>query len=147
MAAGERRERQDSTAKRCASRVANGFRRRLLRDGAADTGCGLKVFTRAAFLRLPYFDHMHRYLPALMRREGFDVIFVPVSHRPRVHGGSKYTIFGRFAVAIRDLIGVTWLISRARSPQTITEEQISEVQPGQECDMVGERPPVPGGGT
>jgi len=137
MAAGERRARQDSTAKRWASRMANGFRRRLLRDGAADTGCGLKVFSRAAFLRLPYFDHMHRYLPALMRREGYEVIFVPVSHRPRMHGRSKYTNFGRFAVAIRDLIGVTWLIRRARSPQTIAEEHISELQPGQECDKLG----------
>ncbi len=122
MAAGERRRRQDSAAKKLASRAANAFRRRLLRDGAADTGCGLKVFYREAFLRLPYFDHMHRYLPALMRREGFKIVFLPVSHRPRVHGASKYTNFGRFLVAIRDLSGVTWLLARAKSPGAINEE-------------------------
>ena len=136
MAAGERRNRQDAAAKRWASRIANGFRRRLLQDGATDTGCGLKVFYREAFLRLPYFDHMHRYLPALMRREGFRVVFTPVSHRPRVHGESKYTNFGRFAVAIRDLIGVTWLLARSRSPKSIAEEAISEVRPDVDCDKV-----------
>lgn len=122
MAAGERATRQDTAAKKWASRVANGFRRRLLRDGAVDTGCGLKVFYREAFLQLPYFDHMHRYLPALMRREGCGVAFFPVSHRPRLYGVSKYTNFGRFLVAIRDLIGVTWLLARARAPGRISEE-------------------------
>ncbi|MEM8772012.1 MAG: glycosyltransferase family 2 protein [Pseudomonadota bacterium] len=123
MVAGERRARQDAAAKKWASRMANGIRRRLLKDGAVDTGCGLKVFYREAFLRLPFFDHMHRYLPALMRREGFTVAFVPVSHRPRVHGTSKYTNLGRFLVAIRDLTGVLWLLSRSRSPKTITESR------------------------
>jgi len=121
MIAGERRNRQDSAAKKWASNIANGIRRRLLKDGATDTGCGLKVFYREAFLRLPYFDHMHRYLPALMRREGFEVEFMPVSHRPRVHGASKYTNLGRFLVAIRDLTGVLWLMSRSRSPKSIRE--------------------------
>lgn len=122
MAAGERRNRQDTAAKKWASRLANSLRKRLLRDGADDTGCGLKVFDRAAFLRLPYFDHMHRYLPALMRREGLEVAFLPVSHRPRVHGASKYTNFGRLMVGLRDLAGVTWLLARARSPGRIGEE-------------------------
>ncbi len=121
MVAGERRNRQDSAAKKWASNFANSVRRRLLKDGATDTGCGLKVFYREAFLRLPYFDHMHRYLPALMRREGFGVEFMPVSHRPRMHGASKYTNLGRFLVAIRDLTGVLWLMSRSRSPKSIRE--------------------------
>ncbi len=123
MIAGERRQRRDNAAKRWASTLANGVRRRLLNDGAIDTGCGLKVFYREAFLRLPYFDHLHRYLPALMRREGFAIEFMPVSHRPRVHGVSKYNNFGRFAVALRDLLGVLWLLSRSKSPKSITEQR------------------------
>lgn len=122
MVAGERRERRDSAAKKWASSLANGLRKRLLQDGADDTGCGLKVFKRQAFLRLPYFDHMHRYLPALMRREGYMVVFAAVSHRPRAHGASKYTNFGRFMVGIRDLFGVVWLMGRARSPGRIRED-------------------------
>jgi dolichol-phosphate mannosyltransferase len=92
-----------------------------LKDGAVDTGCGLKVFYREAFLRLPAFDHMHRYLPALMRREGFAVEFAGVGHRPRAHGRSKYTNLGRLAVSLRDLMGVMWLNARARSPREISE--------------------------
>ncbi|WOI52727.1 glycosyltransferase family 2 protein [Parvularcula sp. LCG005] len=121
MVAGERQKRQDSQAKLLASRWANGIRKSLLKDDANDTGCGLKVFYRDAFLRLPYFDHIHRYLPALMTREGYEVEFAPVSHRSREHGQSKYTNFGRAAVAIRDLIGVTWLIARSRKPVAIKE--------------------------
>ena len=121
MVAGERQKRQDSQAKLVASRAANGIRKSLLNDSANDTGCGLKVFYRDAFLRLPYFDHIHRYLPALMGREGFQVEFAPVAHRPREHGSSKYTNFGRAAVAVRDLLGVTWLNARARRPQEIEE--------------------------
>lgn len=121
MAAGERRVRLDAASKRTASRLANTIRRRVLDDGAADTGCGLKAFYREAFLRLPYFDHLHRYLPALMRREGFEVEFVAVGHRPRAHGRSKYTNLGRLRAALRDLLGVVWLNARARSPVTISE--------------------------
>lgn len=121
MAAGERRKRQDSAAKKWASRVANGFRARALNDGSADTGCGLKVFYREAYLRLPYFDHMHRYLPALMAREGFEVDFMGVGHRPRVHGQSNYTNIGRLAVAFRDVLGVMWLNDRSRKPNDIFE--------------------------
>lgn len=121
MVAGERVNRRDKASKRWASRIANSARSKLLNDGAADTGCGLKVFYREAFLRLPAFDHMHRYLPALMRREGFAVEFAPVAHRPRAHGRSKYTNLGRLAVAFRDLLGVLWLNARARDPQEIRE--------------------------
>ena len=126
MAAGERKGRQDSSAKKFASRAANAVRRRLLRDGAADTGCGLKVFDRDAFLKLPYFDHMHRYLPALMRREGFAVVFVPVSHRARSHGRSKYSNLGRLLVAFRDVLGVLWLLARAKSPGKVEEDRPKE---------------------
>jgi dolichol-phosphate mannosyltransferase len=121
MVAGERRARQDAASKKAASRWANAVRRRVLDDGAADTGCGLKVFYRDAYLRLPYFDHAHRYLPALMKREGFLVEFLPVNHRPREHGRSKYTNFQRLQVAFRDLLGVVWLKARARDPVTISE--------------------------
>jgi len=121
LVGGERQKRQDSAAKRWASKIANGVRRRLLDDGAADTGCGLKAFRREAFLALPYFDHMHRYLPALMKREGWDVAFRPVGHRPRTTGASKYTNLGRLAAAASDLFGVMWLRSRARNPGSIGE--------------------------
>jgi glycosyltransferase involved in cell wall biosynthesis len=128
MVAGERRSRQDAASKKTASRLANWVRGKLLKDGAADTGCGLKAFYREAYLRLPYFDHSHRYLPALMRREGFGVEFAPVNHRARFHGRSKYTNLGRLLVAFRDLQGVLWLNSRARTPVVI-----SEVQTGAGC--------------
>ncbi len=121
MIAGERRKRQDSQAKKWASRVANGVRRRMLRDKAADTGCGLKAFRREAFLALPYFDHLHRYLPALMLREGFEVRFEPVGHRPRESGQSKYTNLGRLGVALFDLAGVMWLNARARPTGGVEE--------------------------
>jgi dolichol-phosphate mannosyltransferase len=121
MVGGERINRQDPASKKRASALANRFRRRLLDDGAADTGCGLKAFYRDAYLRLPYFDHSHRYLPALMRREGFETEFLPVSHRARAYGASKYTNLGRLAVAFRDLAGMVWLKARARTPVTISE--------------------------
>lgn len=123
MVAGERQNRKDTAAKRWASGLANCLRKRLLQDGANDTGCGLKVFYREAFLRLPYFDHAHRYLPALMEREGFAVRYLPVSHRARAHGVSKYNNFGRFLVAIRDLFGVVWLKGRSRTPGSIEETE------------------------
>jgi dolichol-phosphate mannosyltransferase len=118
---GERRVRKDSRGKRWASRLANAVRRRLLNDRAADTGCGLKAFRREAFLALPYFDHLHRYLPALMIREGFEVGFEPVNHRPRESGRSKYTNLGRLGVALFDLVGVMWLNARSRDPGGVDE--------------------------
>ena len=121
LVGGERQKRQDSAAKLMASRLGNGVRKRLLHDTANDTGCGLKVFEREAFLRLPYFDHIHRYLPALMLREGYRTAFLPVSHRAREHGRSKYTNLGRLKVSLADLRGVRWLQSRARLPGDVTE--------------------------
>jgi glycosyltransferase involved in cell wall biosynthesis len=118
---GERRVRKDSPAKRWASRIANGVRRRLLGDQAIDTGCGLKAFRREAFLALPYFDHLHRYLPALMIREGYEVAFEPVGHRPRRSGRSKYTNLQRLGVAVFDLAGMVWLNARLRHPGGVDE--------------------------
>lgn len=121
MVGGERQKRQDTAAKRWASRTANNIRKSLLKDQANDTGCGLKVFRREAFLRLPYFDHMHRYLPALMIREGYAVAFERVSHRARTTGTSKYTNLGRLWVSLSDLLGVLWLRKRARNPEGADE--------------------------
>jgi dolichol-phosphate mannosyltransferase len=118
--AGWRVHRQDSGSKRWASRWANAIRARMLRDDTPDTGCGIKLFEREAFLELPYFDHMHRYLPALMQRAGWKTVSVPVNHRHRTAGVSKYNNLGRALVGIRDLRGVAWLIARSR--RTAVEE-------------------------
>jgi dolichol-phosphate mannosyltransferase len=112
--AGWRVHRQDSGSKRWASKLANGIRARMLRDDTPDTGCGIKLFERAAFLELPYFDHMHRYLPALMQRAGWKTVSVPVNHRARSTGVSKYNNLNRAMVGIADLRGVGWLIRRAK---------------------------------
>ena len=112
--AGWRVQRKDSSSKRWASKFANALRSRLLRDETPDTACGIKLFERAAFLDLPYFDHMHRYLPALMQRAGWQVKSVPVNHRPRGTGQSKYTNLNRALVGIADLRGVAWLIRRSK---------------------------------
>lgn len=116
MVAGKRAKRRDSWSKRMASRIANTVRKAALKDGADDSGSGIKVFKREAFLNLPYFDHMHRYMPALMLREGYAVEFLEVNHRPRGAGRSKYTNLGRLAANMSDLFGVMWLRSRARPP-------------------------------
>jgi dolichol-phosphate mannosyltransferase len=121
LVGGERASRQDTAARRWASRIANAVRRRLLNDATTDTGCGLKAMRREAFLRLPYFDHIHRYLPAMMLREGYRVAFRPVGHRPRRAGRSKYTNIGRLMAAVSDLAGVLWLRSRARDPGAVEE--------------------------
>jgi dolichol-phosphate mannosyltransferase len=112
--AGWRVNRQDSGSKRWASKFANALRSRLLRDETPDTGCGIKLFERALFLDLPYFDHMHRYLPALVKRAGFRCVSVPVNHRGRTAGVSKYTNLGRAWVGLADLRGVGWLIRRSK---------------------------------
>ena len=122
--AGWRVNRQDSGSKRWASKWANAIRARMLRDDTPDPGCGIKLFERAAFLDLPYFDHMHRYLPALMQRAGWKTVSVPVNHRHRTAGVSKYNNLGRALVGIRDLRGVAWLIVRSR--RTAVEEIPSE---------------------
>lgn len=112
--AGWRVNRQDSGSKRWASRLANLIRAKMLRDDTPDTGCGTKLFEREAFLDLPYFDHMHRYLPALIQRSGWQTISVPVNHRTRSAGISKYNNLNRAWVGLRDLRGVAWLITRSK---------------------------------
>ncbi len=121
LVGGLRLSRKDSWSKRLGSRIGNGVRRRLLRDDAIDTGCGLKALPREVFLRLPYFDHMHRYLPALVKREGLQARFVEVGHRPRGSGRSKYTNIQRLWASLGDLIGVVWLLNRARRPGDVFE--------------------------
>jgi glycosyltransferase involved in cell wall biosynthesis len=121
LVSGVRAKRQDKFSRRLASRLANAIRGSLLKDGAADTGCGLKAFRREAFLALPYFDNVHRYLIALMIREGYEVQFIEVGHRPRLRGASKYTNLSRTLVSIADLFGVRWLQHRYR-PSIETRE-------------------------
>jgi dolichol-phosphate mannosyltransferase len=118
---GLRENRQDKWSKRWASRIANAIRAQCLADRTPDTGCGLKLFPRALFLDLPYFDHMHRFLPALVLREGGTVRSVPVNHRPRRGGVSKYGILDRLGVGIVDLLGVMWLQRRAAPPLLLGE--------------------------
>ena len=122
--AGWRVKRQDSGSKRWASKWANAIRSRMLHDDTPDTGCGIKLFEREAFLDLPYFDHMHRYLPALMQRAGWKTVSVPVHHRHRTAGVSKYNNLNRALVGIRDLRGMAWLILRSRPTEV---EEISAI--------------------
>ncbi len=112
MVAGFRKKRKDTVFKRIASKIANKIRASLLKDNTPDSGCGLKVFYKDTFLSLPYFDHMHRFLPALFQREGAKVISVEVNHLPREHGKSHYNNFQRGVVGIVDLFGVMWLMRR-----------------------------------
>ncbi len=114
LIAGWRKERRDGWYTRWQSKVANAVRSRLLRDGTPDTGCGLKVYARAVYLGLPYFDHMHRFMPALVRRAGGEVHSVPVNHRPRTRGHSHYGLLDRLWTGILDMVGVIWLARRAR---------------------------------
>jgi len=113
LVCGWRRQRRDDALRRLSSRLANAVRGGLLGDRTPDTGCGLKLARRALLLSLPRFDHMHRFLPALARREGAQVISVAVGHRPRRHGRSKYGVWNRLWVGIVDLAGVMWLARRA----------------------------------
>lgn len=114
LVAGQRVGRKDTVARRLASRFANALRSRVLRDGTRDTGCGLKCFRRDAFLALPYFDHMHRYLPALFARDGWQIAHVDVGHRPRAGGRSHYSNFQRGVAGVFDLMGVAWLLRRRK---------------------------------
>jgi dolichol-phosphate mannosyltransferase len=118
---GHRENRRDNWSKRWASRIANAIRRRLLGDYTPDTGCGLKLFPRPLFLDLPFFNHMHRFLPALVLREGGVVRSLPVNHRPRLRGRSKYGVIDRLLVGIIDLFGVMWLQRRAARPHLLSE--------------------------
>jgi dolichol-phosphate mannosyltransferase len=116
LVAGQRLVRRDPAARRLGSRLANALRAALLGDGIRDSACGLKAFPREVFLALPYFDHMHRYLPALVLREGHRVTLVDVDHHPRRTGRSKYTNLGRALAGAPDLLGVWWLLHRRRLP-------------------------------
>ena len=124
IVAGQRVGRQDTWSKKLASRLANAIRARTLKDGTRDTGCGLKAFRRDAFLRLPFFNHMHRYLPALFARDGWQVAHVDVSHRPREAGRSNYNNLQRGFVGAIDLVGVMWLLRRRKRARP------TEVGPG-----------------
>jgi len=121
MVMGRRASRKDSAWKKFGSRFGNGIRKWMLKDDCTDSGCGIKVMKREAFLSLPYFDHMHRYMPALMGAEGYKVEFMDVNHRERGAGQSKYTNFGRLWAALSDLRGVMWLIRRRRNPEAADE--------------------------
>ena len=123
LVAGQRVGRQDTWSKKLASRFANALRGWLLKDGTRDTGCGLKGFRRDAFLALPYFDHMHRYLPALFARDGWQVAHVDVTHRARGAGRSNYSNLQRGLVGIVDLLGVAWLLRRRKKVKPLAEEE------------------------
>jgi dolichol-phosphate mannosyltransferase len=123
IVAGQRVGRQDTLSKRLASRFANGLRARILKDGTRDTGCGLKGFRREGFLALPYFDHMHRYLPALFARDGWQVAHVDVAHRPRGAGRSNYSNIQRALVGVVDLAGVAWLLRRRKKARPTEAER------------------------
>jgi dolichol-phosphate mannosyltransferase len=118
---GNRVTRRDTWLRRLSSRIANGVRSKLLGDGTPDTGCGIKIFHRDTFLSLPAFDHMHRFLPALFMRAGSRVVSIPVNHRPRTRGKSKYGLHNRLWVGIVDLFGVMWLRARYRAGLKVTE--------------------------
>jgi dolichol-phosphate mannosyltransferase len=123
LVTGWRVARRDRWAKRAASRVANAVRAWLLADGTPDTGCGLKLVLRSAYLELPAFDHMHRFLPALIQRNGGATLSVPVAHRPRAHGRSSYGVLDRLWVGIVDTLGVMWLQRRTRRPVIVEADR------------------------
>jgi glycosyltransferase involved in cell wall biosynthesis len=121
LVAGQRVGRRSGAFKKFQSRIANGVRGAILRDGTRDSGCGLKVFRRDAFLALPYFDALHRFLPALIRRDGFTIGYVDVIDRPRQHGTSNYGLWDRLWVGILDLAGVWWLVRRRKRVPQVSE--------------------------
>jgi dolichol-phosphate mannosyltransferase len=121
LVAGQRVGRKDTGFKKVQSRIANAVRGAILRDGTRDTGCGLKAFRREVFLALPYFDGLHRFLPALVRREGYEIAYVDVIDRPRHSGVSNYGFFDRLWIGIMDLAGVWWLIRRKKPTPAVTE--------------------------
>lgn len=122
LIAGIRMRRRDSWSRRVATRFANGLRQALLHDQCPDTACGFKAFRRDVFLRLPAFEGMHRFLPALFQSYGHPLVCCPVNHRPRLSGRSKYSNFGRAVVGLFDLFGVVWLRRRTRVPRSVVEE-------------------------
>jgi dolichol-phosphate mannosyltransferase len=126
LVGGLRRKRRDVWSKRVATKIANGLRQKVLSDGCIDTGCGIKVFRRDAFLALPFFGAMHRFLPALFQIHGYRVDYVEVNHRARHRGVSKYDNLGRAAIGIVDLLGVLWLKRRTSLPAAIIEDGIEQ---------------------
>lgn len=116
MVAGYRRQRVDGWLKRMTSRIANSVRAAVLHDDSPDSACGLKVFARTTFLGLPQFDHMHRFLPALVQRQGGKVLNIEVNNRRRLRGQSKYGIHNRLWVGLVDMLGVRWLQRRGKQP-------------------------------
>jgi glycosyltransferase involved in cell wall biosynthesis len=122
---GQRLRRKDGGFKALQSRIANSVRAALLADGARDTGCGMKCFPREVYFALPFFDALHRFMPALVRREGYDVVFVDVVDRPRRAGVSNYGLFDRLWVGLVDLVGVRWLIARRRRAPAVSEPEPS----------------------
>ena len=126
MAAGIRTRRQDSAVRLLASRGARWIRRSLLADTHPDSGCGIKILHRSLFLQLPFFNHMHRFMPSLVRRHGGVVVGVAVAHRPRLRGTSKYRILDRLVVGISDVIGVIWLLRRAPRQGIVTEVTVGK---------------------
>jgi dolichol-phosphate mannosyltransferase len=121
--AGYRKNRKDTSWKRFQSKIANKVRSTLLHDGTPDTGCGLKVFPKSTFLKLPYFNHMHRFLPALVRRLGGKIVVVEVNHLDRQHGVSKYNMLGRLGVGLIDMFGVMWLQRRVKIAEVVNVEE------------------------
>lgn len=119
---GNRQRRDDNNLRRLSSRIGNGVRRWILNDECPDTGCSLKLFPREAFLALPHFNHMHRFLPALFKRAGYKLVNVKVNHRPRIHGVSKYGVMNRLFVGIHDLVGMRWLLKRPCSPEVCNHD-------------------------
>jgi dolichol-phosphate mannosyltransferase len=129
LIAGFRRRRRDTVVKRLSSRIANAVRGRMLKDHTPDTGCGLKLLRRELYLSLPYFDHNHRFLPALVLRQGGTVISEPVNHRPRQRGVSNYGLLDRLWVGIVDLFGMMWLQRRVKNPVILAEESADAAVP------------------
>jgi dolichol-phosphate mannosyltransferase len=128
LIAGFRRNRRDTFVKRWSSRIANAVRGGMLRDRTPDTGCGLKLIGRELYLALPFFDHNHRFLPALVLRQGGRIQSVAINHRPRQRGVSNYGLFDRLWVGIIDLFGVMWLMRRAKNPVVLAEEERGSAQ-------------------
>jgi dolichol-phosphate mannosyltransferase len=120
---GNRKKRDDNFLRQFSSRVGNGIRNWVLQDKCPDTGCSLKVFSKEGFLAIPHFNHMHRFLPALFKRNGYELINVPVNHRARNHGVSKYGVMNRLFVGIYDLVGMRWLLKRPCAPEVYQHEE------------------------
>ncbi|MCJ2026151.1 glycosyltransferase family 2 protein [Methylobacterium sp. J-067] len=135
LAQGQRRGRKDGRFKMIQSRIANGVRGRILKDSTRDTGCGLKLFRRHVYLRLPYFDALHRFMPALVAREGYTVVHRDVIDRPRLTGTSNYGLFDRLWVGLLDLAGVWWLIRRKRATPRAVETAAREADATRDEDV------------